>query len=94
MAARVLEHEHHAPVMAHEGEGARRPGGIELVGERIFVFEPPEAHRRLLCEERCQYQDRGWIARLSAPIEDELAAFPKGLEIISGQLRHERPCPH
>ena len=43
LAARILEHQRHAAVVARQRDRPRRPVGVKFVLERIFVFEPLDA---------------------------------------------------
>ena len=71
-----------------ERQRPRRPCGIELGCEGVFVLELPEARRRRLFRVRRQYQDRRRVAALPAAIKDELPAFPQRLQHVSGKFRH------
>jgi len=91
--ARIFERQHPAAVVADESQRPRRPGGVELLGQSKLVLELPERRGRLMRGDRGQQQDGRGIARLPAPVKSEEAAFPQGLEQISGKFGHARP-PH
>ena len=76
IAAGILAHEHRASVVARKRERSRRPFRIKFVREGIFMLEPPEICRGLLCVQGRQHQDRVRVVRPPTSIEDVLATFP------------------
>src|ERR1700722_18934541 len=54
--SRIFEHQRQAVPVAGELEWVRRPSGIKVGSQRVFMFEPLEtSERAVLC---CDQQDR------------------------------------
>ena len=101
LAARILEHEHHALLVPDERQRPHRPCGIELGREGIFVLEAFEGRRRRRRRDGREHEDlRGGrrrdlrrVSRLAAAVQDELAAVAQRLQHVSGKVCHvARPC--
>jgi hypothetical protein len=74
--ARVVEYKDCPPFVTGERQRRGCPRGLKFGGERVFVFEAPEALRRRLFRGWRHYQDRRWVAGLPAAIKGEVWAFP------------------
>ena len=83
LAAGVLEHERRPPAVTHQPQGPSRPGGVQLVPQRIGVLQPREAPRRGLGRRGGHHQERGRLAVAHAPGQDELPVLPQRLEHVS-----------
>jgi len=84
IATGVFEHQRRAVAVAGKLNRKRRPGGIQLGGERVFMFEPLEARERAtLC---CDQQNR----------QQSLAGTPIQRHVAVAQRRKcvTRKIPH
>jgi hypothetical protein len=73
--AGILKHQRHAVVVARQRDWPRRPVGVKLGFERIFVFKPPDATERAFFH-GSEQDRRQALAR--APVEGDVSPSRSG----------------
>ena len=87
--AGILKHQRHAAVVVRQRHRSRRPVGIKLAFERIFVFKPLDRTERGFF--RGNKQDRRQ-AVAGAPVESDVS-LPQRREYVARELVHEGLLP-
>ena len=88
LTARVREQEYGPALVAHQRKRPNGPLRIQLVPQRILMFEPLQAPRFGVIRGRRQHQHRGRDASPLPPIEDELGVSPHDFQLPVGGNRH------
>ena len=81
-ATGILDQERRPPLLIFQRHGPSRPGGIQVVPERIGVLEPRDACRRRLCRGGGQHQERRRLRIRHAAGQDELPVIPQRLKRV------------
>ena len=82
LAARVLEQQGHAPVIAHQPQRPRCPCEVQLVPQRILVLEPRQGAR--------QFEDGIPAVIRRTPGEDQVAVLPQNLVMSWHEAQRSR----
>ncbi len=89
LAAMVLQHEGGGSAIADQRQRPRRPAGIEISGERVFVLEPLD--QRLSAGDERQHWNR--IVELPSPVQRKLPVVPQCFQFVTGEVHLHGPYP-
>ena len=85
----VLEHERSRSAIANQRQRPRRPSGIKIAGQRVFVLEPLD--KRLSAGDKRQHWNR--IVELPSPMQRKLPVVSQRLQLVTGEVHLHGPYP-
>ena len=86
LTARVGENEDCPPLVTRQCDRLRRPRGLKIGCERVFVLQPPQTLGQRLFRGRNHYQDGRRVAVLSGAVKGEFRTFTDGLQKELGRF--------